>query len=79
MATRMLLDILLVFVHMKVFVRNLFQNLALDIFENVQSLGDVVFLSAANALCTIRLRPLTSLTATHQWPDAVGQTFGIRR
>ena len=79
MATRMLLDILLVFAHMKVFVRNLFQNWALDIFENVQSLGDVVFLSAANALCTIRLRPLTSLTAKHQWPDAVGQLFGIRR
>ena len=79
MATRMLLDILLVVVHMKAFVRNLFQNLALDIFENVQSLGDVVFPSAANALCTMRLRPVTSLTFKHQWPDAVGQTFGIRR
>ena len=79
MATRMLLYILLVFVHMKAFVRSFFQNLALDIFENVQSLGDVVFLSAANALCTRRLRPVTSLTVKHQWPDAVGQTFGIRR
>ena len=79
MATRMFLDILLVFIHMKAFVRSLFQNLALDIFENVQSLDDVVFLSAANALCTMRLRSVTSLTAKHRWPDAVGQTFGICR
>ena len=79
MATRMLLDNLLVFVQMNVFVRNIYQNLALDIFENVQSLGDVVFLSAVNALCTIRIRPVTSLTAKHQWPDALGQTFVIRR
>ena len=61
------------------FVRNHFRNLALDIFKNVQSLGDAVILSSVNALCTIMIRPVTWLTAQHQWSDVVGQTFVIRR
>ena len=56
-----------------------FSKLGLEIFENVQSLGDLVFRSEVNALCTRRVRPVTSLTAQHQWPDVVGQTSVIRR